>query len=113
MSFKESDELIRIACEIFVGHDSQKGILIGHKVRCCEYWQDPLDRVCLPSWRAEQLCFYAPPSPRAELFGPPAQGAALKAVGTRARKQLEIFFAKQVRLHRFACVRRSRSCEAR
>ncbi|PCJ87278.1 MAG: GTPase Era [Flavobacteriales bacterium] len=30
-SFKESDELIKIASEIFVTRNSQKGILIGHK----------------------------------------------------------------------------------
>lgn len=64
VSFKESDEIIRISCEIFVGHDSQKGIMIGHK------------------------------------------GAALKAVGTRARKQLEIFFAKQVHLETRVKVRK-------
>ena len=35
VSFKESEELIRIGCEIYVGHDSQKGIIIGHKAGCC------------------------------------------------------------------------------
>jgi len=30
-SFKETDEIIRIRANIFVSHDSQKGIVIGHK----------------------------------------------------------------------------------
>lgn len=30
-SFKETDQIIRIACNIYVAHESQKGIVIGHK----------------------------------------------------------------------------------
>lgn len=55
-SFKELDEILRIKAVIYVSHDTQKGIVIGHK------------------------------------------GAALKAVGTRARKKLEQFFVKQIYL---------------
>mmetsp|Transcript_47236 Transcript_47236/g.100822 ORF Transcript_47236/g.100822 Transcript_47236/m.100822 type:complete len:352 (-) Transcript_47236:242-1297(-) len=63
-SFKELDEIIRITCEIYVAHESQKGIIIGNK------------------------------------------GAALKAVGTRARKALEEFFVKKVYLETRVKVRK-------
>mmetsp|Transcript_3723 Transcript_3723/g.8422 ORF Transcript_3723/g.8422 Transcript_3723/m.8422 type:complete len:181 (-) Transcript_3723:128-670(-) len=63
-SFKEFDGIIRIRCEIFVAHESQKGIIIGNK------------------------------------------GAALKAVGSRARKTLEDFFVKKVYLETRVKVRK-------
>ena len=65
VGFKELDEIIRIKAEIYVAHESQKGIIIG------------------------------------------AKGAALKAVGSRARKALEEFFAKQVYLETRVKVRKA------
>jgi GTP-binding protein Era len=55
-AFKEDDERIKISANLYVSHDSQKGIIIGKG------------------------------------------GAALKAVGTDARKSMEEFFEKKVRL---------------
>jgi GTP-binding protein Era len=55
-AFKEDDERIKISANLYVSHDSQKGIIIGKG------------------------------------------GAALKAVGTDARKAMEEFFEKKVRL---------------
>jgi len=53
-SFKEAEEIIRMSAEIYVAHDSQKGVVIGKG------------------------------------------GAALKKVGTSARKKMETFFDKKV-----------------
>ena len=62
--FKEMEEIIRIQAIISVAHESQKGIVIGHK------------------------------------------GAALKKVGTRARKRMEDFFKKQIYLETKVKVRK-------
>lgn len=61
-SFKEEDKLIRIAAEIYVERDSQKGIIIG------------------------------------------PQGKMLKKVGSEARADMELFFAKKVFLETFVKV---------
>tara|TARA_B100000524_G_scaffold331224_1_gene217613 strand:+ start:388 stop:678 length:291 start_codon:yes stop_codon:yes gene_type:complete len=62
--FKEMEEIIRIQAIISVAHESQKGIVIGHK------------------------------------------GAALKKVGTRARRRMETFFKKQIYLETKVKVRK-------
>lgn len=61
-SFKEDDKIIRIAAEIYVERDSQKGIIIG------------------------------------------PQGKMLKKVGMESRKDMELFFGKQVFLETFVKV---------
>ncbi|HVA98717.1 MAG TPA: GTPase Era [Bacteroidia bacterium] len=61
-SFKQEPDIIKIAAEIFVARESQKGILIGH------------------------------------------EGAALKRVGTQARKDMEAFFEKKIFLELFVKV---------